>query len=88
MMKVQLSDHWRILLAGALIAATSGFVVSQVSQWRFDQQLAYMEKQHDKRIAAIKSHHTKEINQLKRTSSQLDSIEKKIDKLNETKGNQ
>lgn len=87
-MKVQLSDQWRILLAGALIAATAVFLTSQVSQWRFESHITYMEKQHDKRIAAIKSQHTKEINQLKRTSSQLDSIEKKIDKLNETKGNQ
>ena len=85
-MKVQMSDQWRILLAGALIAATSAFLTSQVSQWRFESQITYMEKQHDKRVTAIKSQHTKEINQLKRTSHQLDSIEKKIDDLKETKG--
>ena len=81
-----LSHEWRILLAGALIAAASGLIVAIIGQWRFEAQLTYMEKQHDKRITAIKSQHTKEINQLKRTSNQLDSIEKKIDDLKETKG--
>ena len=83
----KLTDQWRILFAGALIALASGLLVALISQWRFESQITYMEKQHDKRIAAIKSQHTKELNQIKRTSDKLDSIEKKIDFLNSTKGN-
>ena len=81
-----LSHEWRILLAGALIAAASGLIVAIIGQWRFEAQLTYMEKQHDKRIAAIKSQHTKEMNQLKREAIQTENILKKIEELKETKG--
>lgn len=87
-MAVQLTDQWRILLAGALIATTSGFVVAMVSQARTNTQIEFVEKQYEKQIRSLKSQHSKEINRLKRTGERLDSIEKKIDFLNSTKGNQ
>lgn len=87
-MTVQLTDQLRILLAGALIATTSGFVVAMVSQARLNNQIEFVEKQYEKQIRALKTQHSKEINRLRKTGEHLDSIEKKIDFLNSTKGNQ
>lgn len=83
-MNIRNSDVWRILAAGALIAAGSGFCASWVTQSRFESHIEYVEKQHDKRIDSIKRQHAKELREAKSASQSLGSIEKKIDLMKET----